>query len=389
MWVWRLRQGVTHLSTTAKPLNKILACRLKTIYPCAASGSASASPSFTLFLLLTLPPSLSLCCPSHIDGIYYIYVCITFALIILSSCCCCNLCICSSALTANWAPFLSSYLSPSPILQAASSSWKLHLATSYVLMLLLLAFVKCQRIVGIISGYALCSVSSFHANFQIFLHFNYQHQHQARNLHPQCTRLDGGWRKGVLGKGQSFASFPRWRNWLHLLSVLSVLCQRILHLSSTDADDDPICLSNDATCCATVRPTCNMQRATCNDLKSLLEAFNACCCNCNRFSASLLPTNSLASFAWFSVCNEMRNLLPVCSCLFAVPLAHLPLSTSFCLPLSSFFPHHRSSYCRLHCNCNCRTQHSVPRSQFNILSLFSFVSARSLCLSLASTKLIR
>lgn len=101
VWVWRLRQGVTHLSTTAKPLNKILACRLKTIYPCAASGSGSASPSFSLFLLLTLPPSLSLCCPSHIDGIYYIYVCITFALIILSSCCCCNLCICSSALTAN------------------------------------------------------------------------------------------------------------------------------------------------------------------------------------------------------------------------------------------------------------------------------------------------
>lgn len=120
------------------------------------------------------------------------------------------------------------------------------------------------------------------------------------------------------------------------------------------------------------RATCNGQRPTCNDLKSLLEAFNACCSNCNRCSASLLPTNSLASFAWFSVCNEMRNLLPVCSCLFAVPLAHLPLPTSFCLPLSSFFPHHRSSYCRLHCNCNCRTQHSVPRSQFNILSLFSF-----------------
>lgn len=196
---------------------------------------------------------------------------------------------------------------------------------------------------------------------------------------PDCMEAGA---RGYSVKGQSFASFPRWRNWLHLLSVLSVLCQRILHLSSTDADDDPICLSNDATCCATVRPTCNMQRATCNDLKSLLEAFNACCCNCNRFSASLLPTNSLASFAWFSVCNEMRNLLPVCSCLFAVPLAHLPLSTSFCLPLSSFFPHHRSSYCRLHCNCNCRTQHSVPRSQFNILSLFSFVSARSRSLSL-------
>lgn len=63
---------MTHLSTTAKPLNKILACRLKTIYPCSGSGSASASPSFSLFLLLTLPPFLSLCCPSHIDGIYYI-----------------------------------------------------------------------------------------------------------------------------------------------------------------------------------------------------------------------------------------------------------------------------------------------------------------------------
>lgn len=162
---------------------------------------------------------------------------------------------------------LSTYLPFSPplsrILQAASSSWKLHLATSYVLLLLLLlAFVKCQRIVGIISGHALCSVSSFHANFQIFLHFNYQHQHQARNLHPQCScAWPPGWLEGGT-RQRAVVCFVSWLAKLIALVVCCRCCAKGSRISSTDADDDPICLSNDATCCATVRATCNVPRAT-------------------------------------------------------------------------------------------------------------------------------
>lgn len=120
-----------------------------------------------------------------------------------------------------------------------------------------------------------------------------------------------GWEKqkkgGTRQRAVSFASFRGWPNWLHLLSVMcSAKGSRI---STTDADDDPICLSNDATCCATVRATCNMQRATALSRYSwrLMPS------NCNRFSASLLPTNCLASLADFRFVMKCQ----ICS-LFAV-----------------------------------------------------------------------
>lgn len=100
----------------------------------------------------------------------------------------------------------------------------------------------------------LCSVSSFHANFQIFLHFNYQHQHQARNLHPQCSCAE----RGYSAKGTRLLRFVAGQ----IDCTCCLCCAKGSRISSTDADDDPICLSNDATCCATIRATCNMQRAT-------------------------------------------------------------------------------------------------------------------------------
>lgn len=83
-------RAMSHLSITGKPLNKILACTLKTISP---------TPS--------LPPHSLLSYKYRWNTLYtYTYACITSVLIISSSCCC-SCCICSSALTASWVHSLS------------------------------------------------------------------------------------------------------------------------------------------------------------------------------------------------------------------------------------------------------------------------------------------
>lgn len=87
-------------------------------------------------------------------------------------------------------------------------------------------------------------------NFQIFLHFNWQHQHGQR-IKGQRVECEG-----CIG-----IALPFVENGLHLLSVVWLWLQLRLRLWSwptphsaelvqrpTDADDGPICLSNDATC---------------------------------------------------------------------------------------------------------------------------------------------